>query len=135
MFLKHLVSNLHAAKLVMMPKMKSAMMFQPEDHVSTKVAPRLASMPMKLLQHGGIFGSGCLMFLGHHTALECLVDHHEKDLDKAPPLMSWLAGCFGGALYASTATPLTNYMRGQPVSVAGLTKGMQYTLPRCVVQE
>ena len=46
LFLKHLVSNLHAAKLVMMPKMKSAMMFQPEDHVSTKVAPRLASMPM-----------------------------------------------------------------------------------------
>eukprot|EP01050_Picozoa_sp_SAG11_P015051 SAG11_NODE_1916_length_4071_cov_3.418429_3_plen_76_part_00 len=49
-----------------MPKMKSAMMFQPEDHVQSKHAPRLQSPFIKGLQIGGIFGSGCLMFVGEH---------------------------------------------------------------------
>jgi hypothetical protein len=130
------------SKMVMMPKMKSVMMFQPEDHVSkAQVGRKLNVVPkvlqfsgMRAFQHGSIFCSGCLMFVGHEVALSALHEHeHHANVDTAPALLSGIAGMFGGSLYALTATPLNNYVRGASFcDTPALFKGLAYTLPRDV---
>jgi hypothetical protein len=108
-------------KLVLMPKMKAAMLFQPEDHVARERvkaqfgrtlfggANRRSARLTQLVHFGGIFGAGALLFLGQEVALSWLMSGsltQHVDVDTAPALKSGIAGSFGGLLYAATATPL-----------------------------
>ena len=137
-------------KAIMLPKLKAAAWFQPEDHVSShqvKVQRRLVGkswgmrvvggVGMKAIHYGGIFGSGMLLFVGHDIALARLSGLGVDELEKAPPLQSAAAGAFGGALYSLTATPIANFLRndaaiGRRASLFTLAQGMHWTLLRDV---
>jgi len=143
-------------KLVLMPKMKAAMLFQPEDHVARERvkaqfgrtlfggANRRSARLTQLVHFGGIFGAGALLFLGQEVALSWLMSGsltQHVDVDTAPALKSGIAGSFGGLLYAATATPLANYLRSERLLAHATTpralarvlgRGMWYTVPRDV---
>ena len=78
-------------KIIMLPKLKAAALFQPEDHVAsnalkrthilkrrtTWVARNLSKGGISALHYGGIFGSGTLLFVGQEYALECITGEGE----------------------------------------------------------
>ena len=109
-------------KLVLLPKLKlkAAGWFQPEDHAS-RVSARLAvtrfgRIGAWLLNYGGIYLSGVLLFEGHHFALRRLKRDFaiDEDAPEVEATMSALAGGFGGTLYALSATPLVSLLRLGP---------------------
>ena len=96
-------------KIIMLPKLKAAALFQPEDHVNkcnlkrtllgkprtTWAMRNISKGGLGAIHYGGIFGSGTLLFVGQEFMLGQITGRHE-DLDAAPPLASGLAGSFGG---------------------------------------
>jgi|EP01047_Picozoa_sp_COSAG01_P059368 hypothetical protein len=135
-------------KLFVLPKLKAAAWFQPEDHVSASQvrATRrlrgkswgvrvLGTAGMKAVHYGGIFGGGTLLFVGHDVVLSRLTDLRMDHLEEAPPLQSAVAGAAGGALYSLVATPIANFLRndaasGRKATVSVLTRGLHLTLAR-----
>jgi hypothetical protein len=133
-------------KVVLIPKLKAAALFQPEDHVrgtqiradvilrhNTKTWARrnIGAAGLNALHYGGIFGSGTLLFLGQEFALRSLTGARgDVDLDAAPPLQSGIAGCFGGALYSLSATPLANFLRAGQPTLGTMVQGLHLTLLR-----
>jgi hypothetical protein len=135
-------------KIILLPKLKAAALFQPEDHVrgaqiqrKSILRPRrtqtswarrnVGRASLTGLHYGGIFASGTLLFVGQEQALRYLTGvKGDVDLDAAPPLLSGLAGCFGGALYSLSATPLANFLRATEPNFATLVRGLPVTLLR-----
>jgi hypothetical protein len=140
-------------KAILLPKLKAAALFQPEDHVrssqiragailrtpnssgrATWARRHIGAVGLQGLHYGGIFASGTLLFVGQELALRYITGARgDIDLDAAPPLQSAVAGCFGGALYSLSATPLANFLRAGQPTLATLVQGLHLTLLRDTV--
>jgi len=133
-------------KLVLLPKfkLKAAAMFQPEDHAS-KVADsisrgRLGWLRTAILNYGGMYMSGVLLFMGHATVLRRLKadDTELDDADTVHSSKSALAGACGGIAYALSSTSLVSLLRlGGPARGelfswvrSAVLRPLSYTLPR-----
>jgi hypothetical protein len=129
-------------KLILLPKFKAAAFFQPEHsfqegHVQRPEKERV--LRSKSLAtwgaRGGIFASGCLLFLGHDVALHLLHRDEHYSVEDAPASSSFIAGGVGGSLYAAVSTPIVNWLNGNDLRAKnqifrGLFVGSGYTLVR-----
>jgi hypothetical protein len=118
-------------KLVMLPKLKAAAFFQPEDHVQqmkNKPEAKIWRMFYKTLTFGSIFTSGCAMFVTHDIVLHYLA--HGEDMDTTSATKSAIAGAAGGTVYALLATPVTAFVRAGARNFFPLMGGLLYTIPR-----
>jgi hypothetical protein len=118
-------------KLVMLPKIKAAAFFQPEDHVKdmkNKPNSKLWRTFYKTLTVGSIFTSGCAMFVTHDLVLHHLA--HGESMDTTTATKSAIAGAVGGTVYAVLATPVTAYVRAGARTFMPLVDGLLYTIPR-----
>lgn len=139
-------------KLVLLPKfkLKAAGMFQPEDHAS-RVSARLARtrfgrVGANVLNYGGIYVSGVLLFSTHTTVLRHLnhgADSVSEDVpdaeaaasEHAPSSVvlsgaakSAVAGGAGGAMYALSSTPLVGLLRAGPPSTTARETSAQWAV-------
>ena len=123
-------------KLILLPKLKAAAFFQPEDSLKKddikllKGSRVLSPTTLQWIGRGGIFASGCLLFLGHDAALHILHKDKHFDIDNAPILSSFIAGAFGGSLYAAISTPILNIMRTKRSGIRSLFAGLKFTMTR-----
>ena len=122
---------------IMLPKLKAANFFQPEDHVSHKnMHSSLQGARLVGLTHtASIFGSGTLLFVVQERALRLLEPSSGGDFGSASALSSALAGGCGGAAYGLAATA-THAWLGTGALLTNLKKwsflarALPYTLPR-----
>jgi hypothetical protein len=128
-------------KLVLLPKLKAAAFFQPEDHVKLQkvhktITPKTTAgiYWLNAFQMGAVFTAGVGMFVVHDLVLHKLA--HGQDMDTAPAVKSAIAGGCGGVVYAIGATGTSNYMHfGQVAwyrSFASKFRGLRFALVRDV---
>lgn len=99
---------------IMMPKLKGAAIFQPEDHVSekniknawAKALPRFVGMA----HTGSIFLSGTVLFVAHEQALRRIEPETKGDMRKASATSMALGGACGGLSYAVCATGTATWL-------------------------
>lgn len=94
---------------ILLPKVKAANFFQPEDHVSAKhidgtLKTRMGGKLVGASHMASIFASGTVLFMAQEWALRRLEPESKGDFGKATPASSALAGAYGGAWYAVWAT-------------------------------
>lgn len=120
---------------IMLPKIKAANFFQPEDHVKTDhIHGSLQGARLVGLTHtASIFASGTLLFVVQERALRRLEPTSGGDFGQASPLNTALAGACGGAAYGLAATSTHAWLGTGSLSLkkwSFLTRALPYTLPR-----
>lgn len=123
---------------ILLPKIKAAGFFQPEDHVSAKhidgsLQARVGRVALGGAHMASVFASGTILFVGQEFALRRLEPDTMGDFGKASPESSALAGSVGGFGYALWSTSTAALLHTGELSRAKLQflrRALPYTLPR-----
>ena len=89
---------------ILLPKIKAASFFQPEDHVKGQHIKRGTSPIVGITHTAAIFAAGTALFVVQGQALKRLDPNSEGDFGRTTPLMSAISGGCGGAVYGLFAT-------------------------------
>lgn len=123
------VRSLAIRYTIMMPKLKGAAIFQPEDHVSQKhikhplhgSGSAFARRAVSAAHTGSIFFCGTVLFVAHERTLRAYEPHNPKaDLRKASPTAMAVSGACGGFCYALCATATASWLGTAEISSSPL---------------
>ena len=120
---------------ILLPKVKAANFFQPEDHVAKdRIHPSLSGIRLVGITHSAsIFVSGTLLFLVQESVLKRIEPSSHGDFGRASPLASAAAGGAGGIAYGIGATWTHAWLGTGSLSLkkwAFVLRALPFTLPR-----
>ena len=129
---------------IILPKIKAANFFQPEDHIKNENISRsqkslFGARFLGIAHTASIFGAGTVLFVLQEKALKRLEPETNGDFSRASPQVAAIAGGCGGFGYALCATLTHTWLGSQSRqrcwwldSRSFLRRALPYTVPRDV---